>query len=343
MSNLNKLRKQLLKKNFITEMNEPDAWISTGSALMNYRLTGRFDVGIPNRRSILFWGESGTGKTYLTSNACKQAQDLGYMVIYIDSEGSISEDYMTKIGMDLSPERFMPILVDTIEECTAALSEIWSILDKDDKFILVIDSLAGLLSEKELKEFEAGETKGDMGQTAKKFKLMIKNINKQVSRYDSFCILVTHAYLNQDILNGQGRWICSGGKGFQFFPSMSIMLEKRKLKEGGEKINGVLIRGEVSKTRFTAPFQQFELKVPYDRGLEFTDGMLDVLLETGVISKNGAWYSYEVDGETKKFQGSKFDEHFTDIMKLYENRDLKESDEFFSESVDELIDEEGEV
>jgi recombination protein RecA len=331
MSNLTKLRKQLEKKNITTKMNDPDNWISTGSALLNYRLTGRFDVGIPNRRSILYWGESGTGKTYLTSNACKEAQDQGYMIIYVDSEESISEDYMKKIGIDLSPDKFMPILVDTIEECTVALSEVWSALDKDDKFILVIDSLAGLLSEKELKEFENGETKGDLGQLAKKFKLFVKNINKQVARYDAFCILVTHAYQNQDILNGQGRWICSGGKGFQFFPSMSIMLEKRKLKEGGEKINGVLIRGEVTKTRFTAPFQQFELKVPYDRGLEFTDGMLDVLLESGVISKNGAWYSYEVDGEVRKFQGGKFDEHFDDIMKLYEDKDLKESDEFFTE------------
>jgi len=161
---------------------------------------------------------------------------------------------------------------------------------------------------------------------------MIKNINKQVSRYNAFCVLITHAYQNQDILNGQGRWICTGGKGFQFFPSMAVMLEKRKLKEGGEKINGVLIRGEVSKTRFTAPFQNFELKVPYDRGLEFTDGMLDVLLESGVISKTGGWYSYEIDGDVKKFQAGKFDEHFDAIMQLYEDKELKESDEFFSET-----------
>ncbi|WGH49652.1 hypothetical protein [Alishewanella phage vB_AspM_Slickus01] len=329
MSNLEKLRKQLTKKNFTTKMNDPDAWISTGSALMNFRMTGRFDVGIPNRRSVLFWGESGTGKTFLTSNACKAAQDEGYLIVYIDSEESISEDYMEKIGIDLSPDKFMPILVDTIEECTAALSEIWAAFDKDTKFILVVDSLAGLLSEKELKEFEAGETKGDMGQTAKKFKLMIKNINKQVAKYDAFCILVTHAYQNQDILNGQGRWICSGGKGFQFFPSMSIMLEKRKLKEGGEKINGVLIRGEVCKTRFTAPFQGFELRVPYDSGIEFTDGMLKVLHEEGVVDKTGGWYSYELDGETKKFQESRFSEHFDSIMELYANKQLVESDEFF--------------
>jgi recombination protein RecA len=324
MSNLAKLRKQLEKKNFTTKMNDPDNWISTGNALLNYRLTGRFDVGIPNRRTFLYWGESGTGKTFLASTACKEAQDQGYMIVYVDSEESISEDYMEKIGIDLSPDKFMPILVDTIEQCTAALAELWAAFDKDDKFILVIDSVAGMLSEKELKEFKDGDTKGDLGQLAKKTKLLVKNINKQIAKFDAFCILITHAYQNQDILNGAGPWICTGGKGFQFFPSMAVMLEKRKLKEAGERINGVLIRGEVNKTRFTAPMQRFELKVPYDKGIDFTEGMLDALLEAEIVTKNGAWYSYEFNGETRKFQGGKFDEHFDDIMNLYNKKELIE-------------------
>lgn len=320
---LSKLRKGLEKKSFIIEMNDPTQWISTGNAALNYRLTGRLDVGIPNRRSILLWGESGTGKTFLASNAIKEAQDLGYKIVYIDTENSISEDYMTKIGINLDEENFLPILVDTIEECTEALSVIFSEFDDDEKFILVIDSLAGLLTEKEETEFEKGTSKGDMGQLAKRLKLMVKNINKKVSQYDAFCVMVTHAYQNQDILNGEGKWICTGGKGFQFFPSMSIMLEKRKLKDGEKKINGVKIVGTVTKTRFTAPFQKFELSVPYDTGLDFTDGLLDILEEEGTITKSGAWYSFKYKGETIKFQRSNFADHYEKLIELYET-DLEE-------------------
>ena len=178
MADLSKLRKNLEKKQFTTFMNDPDNWISTGNAALNYRLTGRLDVGIPNRRTMLLWGERGTGKTFLSSNACKAAQDEGYVIVYVDTEDSISEDYMEKIGIDLAEDKFIPILVDTIEECTAALSEIWSTFEKTDKFILIIDSLAGLLTEKELGEFDKGETKGDMGQMAKRLKLMVIIINK---------------------------------------------------------------------------------------------------------------------------------------------------------------------
>lgn len=45
MSKLDSLRKKLEKKQISMEMNEPTAWISTGNAALNYRLSGRLDVG----------------------------------------------------------------------------------------------------------------------------------------------------------------------------------------------------------------------------------------------------------------------------------------------------------
>lgn len=318
MSALLKLQKSLEKKKIVTVMNDPTEWISTGNAALNYRLSGDPLRGIPNKRSILYWGESGTGKTFLTSNAAKDAQDKGYLIIYVDTEDSISEDYMEKIGIDLSPEKFLPISVDTIEEATAAIAEVFKEMSESDKFILIIDSLAGMLSEKEATEFSKGDSKGDQGQIAKKLKLFVKNINKKISEYDAFCIMVTHAYLNQDMLNGEGRWICSGGKGMQFFPSMSVRLEKAKLKDDADasKIIGVRIKSEVTKTRFTVPNQKTELHVPYTTGMDFFDGFLDVLEEIGIVQKNGGWYSYEY-GETQyKFQASKFDEHKDRLMEM---------------------------
>lgn len=331
MVDLTKLRKALNKKEIMTEMNEPTEWISTGSAVLNYRLTGRFDVGIPNKRSMLYWGPSGSGKTFLSSNAAKDAQAKGYRIIYVDSEDSISEDYMEKVGIDLSEEMFLPVMVDTLEEATVAISEIFSILSPDDKFILIIDSLAGMLSEKEEGEFDKGISKGDMGQFSKKLKLFVKNVNKKLNKYDAFCIMVTHAYQNQNILNGEGPWICTGGKGFQFFPSMAVMLENMNLKDEAGRA-GVRIKFVVNKTRFTAPKQKGELHVPYTAGIEFTDGMLDILVEEGTIEKNGGWYNYTVDGETVKFQQNKFEEHYEAIMAKYQ-RELIESDEHFGEDL----------
>lgn len=319
-SRLAALRKKLHGKEILTEMNEPTQWVTTGNFALNYRLSGRFDVGICNKRTFMLWGESGTGKTYLSSNLCKYIQDMGYMVIYLDSEGSISENYMLKVGIDLSPDRFLPVMVDTIEEATLALSEIFGNLSKDDKFVIVLDSLAGLLTEKEREEFSKGETKGEMGQIAKKLKLLVKNLNKKIQGYDAFCILVTHAYQNQNPLNGEGLWICTGGKGFQFFPSFSINLNKLKIKQDDEGVSGVRIKAEVTKTRFAAPFQKCELYVPYNKGINPYDGLLDILYkELKIINKKGGWYSYSFEGEDKKFQVSSFEEHIENLLVLLEN------------------------
>lgn len=328
-----KLRKNLEKREIVTELNEPTNWVSTGSAVLNYRLTGRIDVGLSNKRTMLLWGQSGTGKSFLSSTICKNCQDQGYRIIYLDSEESISTDYMKKIGINLSEDWFIPIKVDTIEQTTVVLSEIFSsmkqevvdkktgeIIQEGDRFVLVIDSLAGLLSEKEADEFDKGTSKGDQGQLAKKLKLLCKNLNKKMSEYDAFCVMVTHAYQSQDMYSSD-KWVCTGGKGMQFFPSFSVLLDKAKIK-GDEK--GFRMKFEVSKTRFTAPNQKGELIVPYEKGMDFTDGLLDVLEEEGVISKNGAWYSFDNDGETVKFQASKLDDHVETLMNMFKEKELKE-------------------
>lgn len=334
MSKLMKLRKTLEKKNITTEMNDPTHWVSTGNAALNYRLTGNIERGLCNKRSLILWGESGSGKSFISANIARNAQRDGYVVIYLDSEHSMSEDYMLKIGMDLSPEMYIPINIVTIEETIVAVSEIFSTFDKDEKFIIVIDSLAGLLSEKEEGEFDKGQSKGDMGQVAKKLKLMVKNINNKIASYDAFCVMVTHAYLNQDLLNGEGKWIATGGKGLAFFPSFSIKLEKAKLKEAGETLNGVRMKCEVVKTRFTAPFQKCVLHVPYDTGIEYTDGLLEILEEEGIVQRTGGWYSYEKDGEVVKFQKSKLADHLENVMAISNARNggvVEESEDYVPE------------
>ena len=331
-----KLKKNLEKREILTELNEPTNWVSTGSAVLNYRMTGRIDVGISNKRSLLLWGQSGTGKSFLSSTIAKNCQDDGYRIIYLDSEESISKDYMKKIGINLSEDWFVPIKIDTIEQATAAVSEVFNamtpekidkktgeILENGDKFVIVIDSLAGLMSEKEADEFSKGTAKGDQGQLAKRLKLFVKNINKKIADYDAFCVMVTHAYQSQDMYSPE-KWICTGGKGMQFFPSFSVMLDKARIK-GDEK--GFRMKFEVSKTRFTAPFQKGELVVPYESGIEFTDGLLEVLEEEGVVKKNGGWYSFDKNGENVKFQAGKLNEHVDNLMEIFANKELVESDD----------------
>lgn len=335
-----KLRDNLNKRGYLTEMVNPDNYITTGNMGLNYRITGNYRKGIPNRRSVIFWGEQGTGKSYLVSNAALNAQKQGYQVIYIDTEFAMSEDYMRKIGVDIDDEeKFMVVNVPTIERAFEMCSEMFQTLDPNGKYCVILDSLGMMVSEKESEDFRKGDMKGDQGQIAKKLKLFMKQLNNRIPKFDMFFIATAHAYLNQDIMNGEGKWIMSGGKSFQYAPSVSVLLNKAKLKDDADKskINGVIIKTETTKTRFTAPNGKTDMRVPYNTGMNEYDGLLEIMVENGHINKNGGWYNYlDSNGVEKKFQKSKFMDHVDELLTLSETA-IEETDEY-DDLFDEVLD-----
>lgn len=111
-----------------------DEWIPTGSYILNAALSGSLFGGMPNRRSLMFAGETGTGKTYIACSIIRNAQALGYFPIYYDSEGSIDVDFVKRLGIDTNAFRIEN--VNTIEEfatLAAKLNETISELKKQGK------------------------------------------------------------------------------------------------------------------------------------------------------------------------------------------------------------------
>ena len=162
MKNLKQFRTELNKNGITTEFIEPNHWFDTGIYALNFVMSGTFKHGIPNRRSTLFWGPSGTGKSYLVANAAKNAQKDGYFVVYIDSESGADRAYMTKVGLDLSADKFLGISVGSLEEGITTMSGLFQKVETTDKIFVVFDSLSMALPEKEISDFDSGEITGDL-------------------------------------------------------------------------------------------------------------------------------------------------------------------------------------
>lgn len=317
MTDLRKLSEKLSKAKVSVGISEPDVWLSTGNHTLNFNLTEDFKRGIPNKRSIMFWGLQGSGKTFLACLAAKEAQDQGYKIVYIDTEDSIHEKYMKKIGIDLSEDKFIAIRLSTIEEATTAMSECFQFFEEDEKICYVIDSLTGMETEAELENFDKGKVTTDMGLFAKRLKQFVKNINNKVGDRDNFLIMTNHAYLNQDIRNGKGVAIPSGGEGFIFLPSISVYLSKLKLKEDTDVV-GVKITAETTKSRFTQLGRKVRLEVPYDRGLDPIDGLLDMAIEAGLVDNTTkGWYKIvDNDGKEIKFRAKDFGKYYKQVLDI---------------------------
>lgn len=323
---------------------QPQIWWSTGNYALNKALSGSYKRGIPVGRISLFCGPSGSGKSYISNNIMCQAQKDGAHLVVLDTENSLDIEYMTKIGVDVSEDKMTYIQVGTIEDVNAICSELFNNYEKEygrnnpdaPKMLMVLDSIAMLSTTTEFDNYDkSGEIKADQGIRAKRTKSMLRMILSRISRLPIAFIATDHVY-PADIMAGDGAWAITNST--KFFPSIIGIVTKLKLKEDAEVV-GVRMRFETYKSRFAKIGTKVELEVPYDSGMSAFSGLLDMLEADGVVTKAGAWYSANINGEDLKFQKKGLDESLVNKL-LHHPKVLATENDISEDDVSELISDE---
>ena len=150
-----------------SEISTIDHHINSGNYLLNACLTGSITGGYPNNRAVCLAGPSGTGKTYLILNAAREAQKMGYFIIFYDSENAVDIDLITKFGIDATKFRYEPC--NTVQEFRTSITNLTDnlIAQKDKGFelpriMVILDSAGNLATQKELDDAKSGSDKSDM-------------------------------------------------------------------------------------------------------------------------------------------------------------------------------------
>lgn len=332
---------------------KPTQWLSTGNYALNWSLSGSFDRGFPLGKISLLAGPSGSGKSFIGSNAMAWAQKNGYHILALDSENALDVEYLKKIGVSVEEDKLTYIQVTTIEDVNSVCSEFFSNYkkangkDNDDapKVLIVLDSLAMLASRTEIENYDkAGEIKADQGILAKRRKAMLRLIIGNISRLPIAMVITDHVY-PADIMMGDGAWAITNST--KFSSSIIGIVTKLKLKEEGSVI-GVRMRFETYKSRFAVIGTKIELEVPYSTGMSPYSGLIPLLEEMGVIAKGTqpgekTVYIAEVNGERLKFKNeASLTEEI--VMKLFKHPnaskvDARLEDDVTVESLDEVLDE----
>ena len=284
-----KLRKSLTKNidGLSLGFNDPKDWIGTGSYALNYLISGDYYKGVPLGKVTMFAGESGS------------AQELGCFVVMMDSENALDTDWLEALGVDTSEDKLLKINVSMIDSVAKTLSEFLKGYrdenqgnDYEDcpKVVIVIDSLGMLLSPTDIKQFEAGDLKGDLGRKPKALTALIRNTVNNIAPYPIGFIVTNHTYASQDMFNPDDK--ISGGQGFVYASSIVVAMKKLKLKvdADGNKVSEVLgIRAacKVMKSRFSKPFESVQVEIPYDTGMSPYSGLVDMFEKSGVLVKQG--------------------------------------------------------
>lgn len=291
-----------VKKNTGVSMgfHDPDTWISTGNLALNYRISGDFNKGIPLGKVTMFAGESGSGKSFIVSgNIIREAQKQGIFVVLIDSENALDSDWLQALGVDTSPEKLQKMNMGMIGDVAKYTYEFiegyrktYEDVPKEDrlKVLFVIDSIGMLNTEVGNDQMKAGNLKGDMGHKPKQLKAYITNCVNSLGALNIGMVCVNHSYESQDMFSPDPK--ISGGSGLVYASSIVIAMGKLKLKEDddGNKtsdVNGIRAKCKVMKTRYNKPFEEVEIKIPWNTGMNPRSGLLDMFEKYELVQKSG--------------------------------------------------------
>ena len=234
--------------------SEVTEWIDTGNYHLNACVSGSLFGGWPNSRTCSIAGPSGTGKTFLVLNSVKRAIDMGYSVIYYDSEAAVDKDQMIKFGIDTSKVNYQPI--NTVQEfrtsvttLTSKMQEVKRAGGKTPKVMVILDSAGNLATQKEIEDAKSGSEKADMTRS-KVLKSIFRIIMTPLADLKIPFIFTNHTYQTQDFIS---RQVAGGGTGPEYAASIVLFLNKAQLKESSGEKAGIIVTAKPNKNRFAKP------------------------------------------------------------------------------------------
>jgi len=306
--------------------NDPTDWVSTGNYALNYLISGDFKKGIPLGKVTVFAGESGAGKSFICAgNIIKNAQDQGIFPILIDTENALDEAWLQALGVNTAPDKLLKLSLCMIDDVAKTISEFmkeYKLMPAETrpKILFVIDSLGMLLTPTDVNQFEAGDMKGDMGRKPKALTSLVRNSVNMFGSYNVGLVATNHTYASQDPYNPDPN--ISGGQGFIYASSIVVAMKKLKLKEDldGNKtttVNGIRAGCKIMKTRYSKPFEDIEVQIPYETGMSPYSGFFDMLEKKGMITKEGNSYVYvDLKGGIHKYFRKKWNHNENGIFDL---------------------------
>jgi RecA/RadA recombinase len=188
------------------------------------------------------------------------------------------------------------------------------------KVLFVVDSLGMLMTPVQVNQFEGGEMKGDMGHKPKALKSLVTNCVNMFDSLNVGMICTNHSYESQDPYSPDPK--ISGGSGFVYASSIVVAMKKLKLKEdeAGNKVTDVLgIRAgcKIMKTRYAKPFEDIQIQIPYETGMNPYSGFFDLIEKRSMIKKEGNRYTYtDLNGEVHKYFRKEWSKNENGIMDL---------------------------
>ena len=288
-------------------------FISTGSSMLDLAIANKPNGGIAVGRITEINGLESSGKSLLGAHILAETQKKNGVAVYIDTETSVSQEFMDVIGIDMS--KMLYLHLETVEDIFEAIEEIVIKVresDKDRLVTIMVDSLAGASTKVEM---EADFDK-DGWATAKAIIISkaMRKITQLIGKQRIALVFTNQLRQKLGVMFGD-PWTTSGGKALPFHASTRIRLKNLgQIKDTKKNTIGMKMRAQVIKNRLGPPMRHADFNLYFESGIDDDGSWLQVLKDHKLLKQGGAWYTMtNQNGEELKFQSKDWSEQLKDV------------------------------
>ncbi len=271
--------------------------------------------GLPKGRIVEIYGPEASGKTTVCLSVIAETQKRGGIAAFIDAEHALDPLWAQTIGVKLDD-----LLISQPDTGEQALEITEQLIRSGGVDVIVVDSVAALVPRAEI-EGDMGDSV--MGMQARLMSQALRKLTAAISKSKTIVIFTNQLRQKIGVMFGNPE-TTTGGMALKFYASIRLDVRKIETLKEGDKVIGSRSRVKIVKNKVSPPFRIAEFDVMAGEGISKEGNILDVGVDTGVISKTGAFLRY---GELMLGQGR-------EAAKMY----LKENPEISKKIVAEVMD-----
>lgn len=249
--------------------------ISSGILSLDLSLGG----GFPLNKITEVCGPPNSSKTSFILNLIKQNTEC--VTAYLDIDNSVSYDYLENMGIDTES-----LVISHPESAEQLIQIVQSLVSNKAVDIIVVDSIATLISKDELKNSMLSHSNNNIiVDTIKKLSGLI---------YKSDCAMILVNQIRNDLKSQKyGSEIAIADRALNTYATIRLDIRQTNEIHHYDQIIGAKLRISIKKNKIALKKgESVSINHYYKSGLDTVDDLLELAVNANIIQRSGSWYNF---------------------------------------------------